>query len=114
MSMSETNFELFCPQFRLSYCALLYSSSFRAKKIAAAEAAAPLSSLTEGLAVGALIHGGVGLVSAYQDLVQRAVIGTVAVISAGLDGALDALVGILIHHHFLLHCGFSNSMAVSQ
>ena len=56
-----------------------------------------VSLLPEGLAVGALIHSGVRLVGTHQDAVQRAVVGLVAVVSAGLDSALDALVGILVH-----------------
>jgi hypothetical protein len=60
------------------------------------------SSLAEGLAVGALIHGGVCFVGAYQDAVQGAIVLGVAVISAGLDGALDALVGMMVHLFFLL------------
>ena len=53
--------------------------------------------LAEGLAIGALVHSGVGLVGAHQDLLQRAVVGIVAVVSALLDGALDALVGVAVH-----------------
>ena len=67
-------------------------------KNAAAIAAAfmPLS-LAEGLAVGALLHGGVHLMGTHHDLVQRAVVLGVAVVSALLDGAFDALVGIVVH-----------------
>ena len=36
---------------------------------------------------------------AYQDSVQRAVVFAVAVISTGLDGAFDALVGMTIHKY---------------
>jgi len=53
--------------------------------------------LTEGLAVGALILGGIGLVGTHQDSIQGAVILAVAVVSAGLNGAFDALVCIVIH-----------------
>ena len=68
------------------------------RNIAAAGAAAiHASSLAEGLAVGALIHSGVRLVGTHQDAVQRAVVGLVAVVSAGLDSALDALVGMTVH-----------------
>ena len=62
-------------------------------------------SLTEGLAVGTLIHGGVCFVSAHQDTVQRAVVLGVAVVSALLDGAFDALVGVAVHIHDLLYLG---------
>ena len=58
--------------------------------------------LTEGLAVGALVHGGIGLVGAHQDADQRAVVLGVAVISAGLDGTLNTLVCVAVHIHFLL------------
>jgi hypothetical protein len=66
--------------------------------------------LAEGLAVGALVHCGVLLVGTHQDSLQRAVVGVVAVVSAGLDGAFDALVGIAVHGHFLLFFGFGFSM----
>ena len=48
---------------------------------------------------------------AHQDLVQRAVVLSVAVISAGGDGAFDALVGIAVHLDYLLLFGFGFSMA---
>ena len=78
-------------------------SRFSSRKIAAADAAAtfPLP-LAEGLAVSALVHGGVGLVGTHQDPVQRAVVLGIAVISAGLNGAFDALVGMTVHSHILL------------
>ena len=69
------------------------------------------SLLAEGLAVGTLIHGGVGLVGAYQNAVQRAVVLSITVVCAGLDGTLDALVSMAIHIHFLLFIGFRISMA---
>ncbi len=58
----------------------------------------------EGLAVGALIHGGVGFVGAHQDTVQRAVVLRAAMMLALADGAFDALVGmaVTIHNAFLL------------
>ena len=58
--------------------------------------------LPERLAVGALIHGRICLVSTHQNLVQRAVVFVVTMIGAGLDGALDALVSIAVHVLFLL------------
>ena len=58
--------------------------------------------LAEGLAVGALIHGGICLMGAHHDLVQRAVVLGVAVVSAGPDGAFDALVCVAVHVMFLL------------
>ena len=48
--------------------------------------------LAEGLAVSALIHGGVLLVSTYQDAIQGAVVFGIAVVSALLHGAFDGLV----------------------
>ena len=68
------------------------------------------SALTEGLAVGALVHGGVCLVGAHQDLVQGAVVLTLAVVGTLLDGTLDRLVCIAIHNEFLLVIGFTDSM----
>ena len=53
--------------------------------------------LAERLAVGALIHGGVSLVGTHQDLVQGAVVLTLAVVGALGDGTLDTLVGIAVH-----------------
>ena len=51
----------------------------------------------EGHAVGALILSGAGLMSTYQDPVQRAVVCGLAVVGALLDGALDALVCVVVH-----------------
>ena len=70
-----------------------------------------LLSLAEGLAVGALIHGGVGFVGAYQNLVQRTVVLGIAVVGAGPNGTFDALVGIAVHSCFLLFLGFCVSMS---
>ena len=61
-----------------------------------------LLSCPEGLAVGALVLGGVGLVGAHQNAVQRAVVLVLTVVCALLDGALDTLVGMTVHFHFLL------------
>ena len=66
--------------------------------------------LPEGLAVGALILGGVHFVGTYQNPIQRTVVLTLAMIGALLDGTLDALVGMAVHGHFLLLIGFGNSM----
>ena len=68
------------------------------------------SLLAEGLAVGALVHGGILLMGAHQDFVQRAVVLGIAVVSAGCDGAFDALVGIAVHLSYLLLFGFALSM----
>ena len=60
------------------------------------------SLLAEGLAVGALIHSGIGLMGADQDPLQGAVVGIGAVMCALLNGAFDALVCVAIHKSFLL------------
>ena len=74
-------------------------------------AAVSHSLLAEALAVGALILGGVGLMGTHQNPVQRAVVLMVAVVSAGLDSAFDALVCIAVHIVFLLQNGFGHSIA---
>ena len=58
--------------------------------------------LLEGLAVGALIHGGIGLVGANHDPIQGAVVLTLAVVCTLGDGAFNTLVSMAIHIHFLL------------
>ena len=58
--------------------------------------------LFEGYAVGALLNGGVRLVGAHQNAVQRAVVGFVTMISALPHGALDALVCFAVHERLLL------------
>ena len=69
------------------------------REIAAASAAAIFagSLLAEGLAVGALIHGGVSFVGTNQDAVQRAVVLVFTEVCALMDGALYALIGIAFH-----------------
>ena len=69
------------------------------------------SALAEGLAVGALIHGGVYFVGAHQNPVQRAIVLASTVVCALVYGTLDALVGMTIHRYFLLLIGFGHSMA---
>ena len=69
------------------------------------------SALAEGLAVGALIHGGVDLVGAHQNPVQRAIVLAFTVMGALAHGAFNALVGMAIHSFFLLLIGFGLSMA---
>ena len=56
----------------------------------------------EALAVGTLIHGGVGLVGAYQNLIQGAVVFAGAVVRTLLDGAFNAFVGMTAHTFSLL------------
>ena len=58
--------------------------------------------LTEGLAVGALIHGGVHLMGADHDAVQRTVILVLTVMGTLTDGTFDALVCMVVHGSFLL------------
>ena len=53
--------------------------------------------LAEGHAVGALVNGRIGLVGAYQDFVQRAVVCVLAMVSALRNGAFNALVYIAVH-----------------
>ena len=66
----------------------------------------------EGLTVGTLIHGGVLLVGAHQNAIQRAVVLGVAVVSALLYGAFNALVGMTIHGQFLLFVWCRSSMDI--
>ena len=66
-------------------------------------------SLAEGFAVGTLVHGGILLMGTHQNTVQRAVVLSVAMVSTGLHGALDALVGMIVHFAFLL---FSDCKAI--
>ena len=47
---------------------------------------------------------------AHQNAVQRAVIFGIAVVSALLYGAFDALIGLAVHICFLLLFGFGFSM----
>ena len=46
----------------------------------------------------------------HQDLIQGAVVLVLAVVSAGLDGAFDALVCMAIHIEFLLLIWYVTSM----
>ena len=77
------------------------SRRIRGSRRAAAKKSGTLL-LAEGLAVGALVHGGVALVGTYQDAVQGAVVAVGAVVSALLNGAFNALVCLTIHSRFLL------------
>ena len=72
------------------------------------------SALTERLAVGALIHGGVNFVGAHENPIQRAVVLVLTVMGALVHGAFDALVGMTIHCFFLLLNEFGLSMAVTE
>lgn len=52
----------------------------------------------EGLTVGTLIHSRIQLMGANHDFVQRAIVFTLTMVGTLLDGTLDALVCIAIHH----------------
>jgi hypothetical protein len=65
-------------------------------------AAPALLFLTEGHTVGTLILGGVAFVRTYQDTLQRAVVGFIAVVNALVDSTLNTLVCIAVHVLFLL------------
>ena len=67
--------------------------------------------LPEGLAVGALIHGGIHLVGTHQNPIQGAVVLSVAVVSALLDSAFDALVCMTVHINSLLLFEFCASIS---
>ena len=56
----------------------------------------------ERLAVGALVHSRISLVSTNQNALQRAVVGLVAMVSALLNGTFDGLVCIFVHFCSLL------------
>ena len=55
----------------------------------------------EGLAVRALVNGGICFVGTYQDPIQGAVVLTGAVVGAVGYGALDALVCMAVHSRYL-------------
>ena len=67
-----------------------------------------------GLAVGALVHGRVGFMGAYQNPVQRAVVLLLTVVGALVHRTLNTFVGVTIHNCFLLLIGFGYSMADRQ
>ena len=58
--------------------------------------------LAEGLAVGALVHGGVCLVGTNQDAFQGAEVCILAVMGALCNGAFNALVCMAVHEFDLL------------
>ena len=60
--------------------------------------------LTERHAVGALVDCGVVFMCAYQNPVQGAVVLIVAVMGALMDGALNALVGMIVHNRYPPFC----------
>ena len=69
--------------------------------------------LLEGHAVRALVHGGIALVSADKDPVQRAVVLPGAVVGAVGNGAFDALVGVTAHRKYLLK-SFGKALDLSE
>ena len=60
---------------------------------------------TEGLAVGALIHGGILLMGSHQNPIQGAVVFSLAVMGALLYGTFNAAVCVTVHVVFLLSRG---------
>ena len=76
----------------------------------------PVLSLAERLAVGALIHSGVGFMGAHQDLVQGTVVLILAVVSAGFDGAFDTLVCMAVHSQLppLICCSLSLTRCIER
>ena len=56
--------------------------------------------LAEGHAVGALIHGGVAFMGADQNLLQRAVVGGIAMMDALGNSTFNVLVCVGIHSIF--------------
>ena len=66
--------------------------------------------LAEGHAVGALVHGGIHLMGANQNLVQGAVVLMAAMVGTLLDGAFDALVCVTVHKKASFEFGFGSSM----
>ena len=56
--------------------------------------------LAEGHAISALVNRGVIFVCANQNPVQGAVVLVVAVMGALMDGALNALVGVIVHNKY--------------
>ena len=60
------------------------------------------SLLAERLTVGAGFHGGICLMGAHHDSLQRAIVGIIAMVCALLDSTLDALVCMAAHSQFLL------------
>ena len=84
-------------------CRLRAETIWPEKENAAAVAAAFLFlSLAEGLAVGALVLGGICFVGTHQNAVQRAIVLTVAMVGTLLNGTLNTLVCIAVHNFLLL------------
>jgi hypothetical protein len=60
--------------------------------------------LYKGVAVGASLFGGVGLMGAYHNLVKGAVVCVFAVVRTVLYTALNAVVSLLVFHLKILSC----------
>ena len=106
MSASKTNFERFStfllqPR-ELSNIILFLPLTVKTKTAAECSAAAKglCLLLAEGLAVGALVHSGVGLVSTHHNTVQGAVVCIIAVVSALSNGTFNTLISITVHISF--------------
>ena len=108
------NFNPFFFNYSLIYRFWRISSRYKRKMRQRIAAASAGLLRPEGLAVGALVLGGVGLVGAHQNPVQGAVVLGVAVVSAGLDGAFNALVCMTVHNFFPPFVWYGLSMAEKQ
>ena len=84
------------------------------KDAAAIAAAFSFLLLSEGLAVGALVHSGVGLMGTHQNTIQGAVVLILTVVAALLNGTFDGFVGMTIHFLSPPSFGFSTSMALKN
>ena len=84
--------------FRRIHKAFLNNSANQSKKAPGRNrpGAAGYSALAEGLAVGALVFGGIVLVRADLNSLKRAVVLAAAVVGALLDCAGDAVVGVTV------------------
>ena len=101
--------------FPLSYTIIpINSLSVKKKQMRRHQPPQRKSALTEGLTVSALIHSRIGLVGTHQDPVQGAIVLVIAVVSALLDGAFDALVCVVVHCVVLLFIDFYASMFPSR
>ena len=93
------------------YIILLFPAFVKKRKATAVAVASEDLLLAERLAVGALIHSGIQLVSAHQDSIQGTVVFGIAVVCTLLNGAFDALVCLAAHGFFLLLFEFTDSMS---
>ena len=105
----KKDFLTFLPKLPISY----YFSSLpsRAQKKGGGICRRQMLLFAEGFAVGALIHGRILLMGAHQDSIQGAVVFGIAVVSALLNGAFDALICVAIHNVLPPSFEFGFSMA---